>query len=178
MDDVTAPVVPGFLVGRVLGRGGSSTVWLVTEERSGRDFALKCLGEGHAGVTGSGEGRDPGADAEEAIRREIRILSVLDHQHLIKAHDALRLRRPAGSAEMAGGTIGLLLDYAPGGSLGELVGSRARLTIGETVTVLTPIAQVATCTARGSLTVIYRPGTSSLQGMASQCCPTSASRGW
>jgi serine/threonine protein kinase len=142
MDDFTAPVVPGFLVGRVLGRGGSSTVWLVTEERSGRDFALKCLGEGHAGVTGSGEGRDPGADAEEAIRREIGILSVLDHQHLIKAHDALRLRRPAGSAETAGGSIGLLLDYAPGGSLGELVGSRARLTIGETVTVLTPIAQV------------------------------------
>jgi hypothetical protein len=145
MDDFTAPVVPGFLVGRVLGRGGSSTVWLATEEKSGRKFALKCL-EGRSGVTGSGEGREPGADAEEAIRREIRILSVLDHQHLIKAHDALRLPRPAGSAVTAGGstdgTIGLLLDYAPGGSLGELVGSRAKLTIGETVTVLTPIAQV------------------------------------
>ena len=142
MDDFTAPVVPGFLVGRVLGRGGSSTVWLVTEEGSGREFALKCLGAGHRVATGRGEGRETGADAEEAIRREIRILSVLDHQHLIKAHDALRLREPAGSAVTAGGTIGLLLDYAPGGSLGELVGSRAKLTIGETVTVLTPIAQV------------------------------------
>ncbi|MET3204278.1 MULTISPECIES: serine/threonine-protein kinase [unclassified Arthrobacter] len=142
MDDFTAPVVPGFLVGRVLGRGGSSTVWLVTEEGSGREFALKCLGAGHRVATGLGEGRETGADAEEAIRREIRILSVLDHQHLIKAHDALRLREPAGSAVTAGGTIGLLLDYAPGGSLGELVGSRAKLTIGETVTVLTPIAQV------------------------------------
>lgn len=142
MDDFTAPVVPGFLVGRVLGRGGSSTVWLVTEARSGREFALKCLGAGHSGSTGPGEGRETGADAEEAIRREIRILSVLDHQHLIKAHDALRLREPAGSAVTAGGTLGLLLDYAPGGSLGELVGSRAKLTIGETVTVLTPIAQV------------------------------------
>ncbi|WP_104061938.1 serine/threonine-protein kinase [Arthrobacter sp. 4R501] len=142
MDDFNAPVVPGFLVGRVLGRGGSSTVWLVTEARSGREFALKCLGAEHSGSTGPGEGRETGADAEEAIRREIRILSVLDHQHLIKAHDALRLREPAGSAVTAGGTIGLLLDYAPGGSLGELVGSRAELTIGETVTVLTPIAQV------------------------------------
>ncbi|MET3173907.1 UNVERIFIED_ORG: serine/threonine protein kinase [Arthrobacter sp. UYCu721] len=142
MDDFTAPVVPGFLVGRMLGRGGSSTVWLVTEERSGRELALKCLGEGHSGVTGPGEGREPGADAEEAIRREIRILSVLDHQHLIKAHDALSLHRPAGSEVTGGGTIGLLLDYAPGGSLGDLVGSRTKLTIGETVTVLTPIAQV------------------------------------
>ncbi|RAX46705.1 serine/threonine protein kinase [Arthrobacter sp. AQ5-06] len=142
MDDFTAPVVPGFLVGRLLGRGGSSTVWLVTEERSGRELALKCLGEGHRGMTGPGEGREPAADAEEAIRREIRILSVLDHQHLIKAHDALSLHRPAGSSVTGGGTIGLLLDYAPGGSLGDLVGSRTKLTIGETVTVLTPIAQV------------------------------------
>lgn len=142
MDDFTAPVVAGFLPGRVLGRGGSSTVWLVTEERSGREFALKCLGEGHSGASGSGDGREPVAGAEEAIRREVRILSVLDHQHLIKAHDALRLRRPAGSVETGGSTIGLLLDYAPGGSLGELVGSRTKLTIGETVTVLTPIAQV------------------------------------
>ncbi|MHA7289439.1 serine/threonine protein kinase [Arthrobacter sp. MDT3-24] len=142
MDDFTAPVVPGFLVGRVLGRGGSATVWLVTDEGSGREFALKCLGAGHSGATGPGEGTETGADAEEAIRREIRILSALDHQHLIKAHDALRLREPAGSAVTAGGTVGLLLDYAPGGSLGELVASRAKLTIGETVTVLTPIAQV------------------------------------
>jgi serine/threonine protein kinase len=142
MDDFTAPVVPGFLAGRVLGRGGSSTVWLVTEERSGREFALKCLGEGHSEVTGPGDGREPGADTEEAIRREIRILSVLDHQHLIKAYDALRLHQPVGSAVTGGATIGLLLDYAPGGSLGDLVGSRTKLTIGETVTVLTPIAQV------------------------------------
>lgn len=141
MDDFTAPVVPGFRVGRMLGRGGSSTVWLVTEERSGREFALKCLGVGHPEVAGPGEGMERGGEADAAIRREIRILSVLDHQHLIKAHDALRLDRPAGSAVTGGGTIGLLLDYAPGGSLGDLVGSRAKLTIGETVTVLTPIAQ-------------------------------------
>ena len=141
MDDFTAPVVPGFLVGRMLGRGGSSTVWLVSEERSGREFALKCLGEGRAGAPGPGEDREPG-EAEESIRREIRILSVLGHQHLIKAHDAVRLHRPAGSAGSGGGSIGLLLDYAPGGSLGELVGSRGKLTIGETVTVLTPLAQV------------------------------------
>lgn len=140
MDELTAPDVPGFLVGRVLGRGGSSTVWLVTEERTGRDFALKCLGA----VAGRyALGRDAGLHAtdQEDVRREIRILSVLDHQHLIQAHDALRIGWPAGPAPGRCG-IGLLLDYAPGGSLAELVGTRSKLSIGETVTVLTPIAQV------------------------------------
>ncbi|WP_255768478.1 protein kinase domain-containing protein [Pseudarthrobacter sulfonivorans] len=130
MDHFTAPELPGFLVGRMLGRGGSSTVWLVTEERTGREFALKCLG------------REPGA-GEDDVRREIRILSVLDHQHLIKAHDAIRFAAPWDeAAEAVGCGIGLLLDYAPGGSLADLVGSRRKLPVGETVTVLTPIAQV------------------------------------
>jgi serine/threonine protein kinase len=149
MDHFTAPVVPGFLMGRMLGRGGSSTVWLVTEERTGQDFALKCLGSrGMEATDGSGGtgtvDAGPAAD-EEDVRREIRILSVLDHQHLIKAHDAVRFAQPpkeGGTAEAGSYGIGLLLDYAPGGSLADLVGSRRKLPVGETVTVLTPIAQV------------------------------------
>ena len=127
MAESAVPDVPGFTVGRELGRGGSSTVWLVTEDRTGTDFALKCFVPGAA---------PPDATAESDVRREIRILSTLDHQHLMRAHDVLRLT--LGSAE----GLGLLIDYAPGGSLAQLVGSRGTLSIGETVTVLTPIAQV------------------------------------
>lgn len=136
----------------MLGRGGSSTVWLVTEERSGREFALKCLGiqaveavEGGGGTGGVSAIPDAAAAEAEDLRREIRILSVLDHQHLIKAHDAVCFgRQPGedGAAEAGGSGIGLLLDYAPGGSLADLVASRRKLPVGETVTVLTPIAQV------------------------------------
>lgn len=118
-------------MGRELGRGGSSTVWLVTEHRTGRDFALKCF----APET-PGPGPAPNPTAESDVRREVRILSALDHQHLIKAHDVLRVSM--GSSEV----LGLLVDYAPGGSLAHLVSSRGKLTVGETVTVLTPIAQV------------------------------------
>ena len=39
------------------------------------------------------------------------------------------------------GTVGLIMDYAAGGSLGQLVAGRGELGPGETVTVLTPIAQ-------------------------------------
>jgi serine/threonine protein kinase len=130
MTDSLHPEVPGFTVGRELGRGGSSTVWLVTEERTGTDYALKCFmpWAGPPGTPAVGT-------AESDVRREIRILSALDHQHLVRAHDVMRFTVDSGDG------LGLLVDYAPGGSLAQLVGSRGKLSIGETVTVLIPIAQ-------------------------------------
>ncbi|MDZ4353401.1 MAG: protein kinase, partial [Arthrobacter sp.] len=133
-----APEVPGYDVGRCLGRGGGGTVWLVTDQSTGREYALKCFSASDA--------TDPG-EAEEAIRREVRILSALDHDHLVRAHSVLRL--PGGS-EGGGdsdvdlpvaGSLGLTMDYAAGGSLGQLVAGRGSLGPGETVTVLTPIGQ-------------------------------------
>jgi eukaryotic-like serine/threonine-protein kinase len=134
------PEVPGYDVGRCLGSGGSATVWLVTERQTGGEYALKCFP--------AGDGPDRG-DAEAAIRREVRILSVLDHEHLVRAHSVLRLRGRQvrrsdhdedGGADR-GGTVGLIMDYAAGGSLGQLVAGRGELGPGETVTVLTPISQ-------------------------------------
>ena len=132
-----APEVPGYDVGRCLGSGGSATVWLVTERQGGSEYALKCFP--------AGDGPDRG-DAEEAIRREVRILSVLDHEHLIRAHSVYRLSgghvRPSGDDDGdRGETVGLMMDYAAGGSVGQLVAGRGTLGPGETVTVLTPIAQ-------------------------------------
>lgn len=135
----SAPEVPGFDVGRCLGRGGNATVWLVTERQTGSEYALKCFP--------AGDGLERG-DAEEAIRREVRILSVLDHEHLVRAHSVVRL--PGGQVGRSGDddadadwgeAIGLIMDYAAGGSVEQLVAGRGELGPGETVTVLTPIAQ-------------------------------------
>lgn len=136
MDDLHAPDVPGYAVDRLLGQGSSASVWLAAEQATGRRYAVKCF------HTGSGESRGRGSTSEDAVRREIRILSVLDHQHLVRAHDAVSLHPgPPGDAEGQAATA-LIMDYASGGSLGQLLGARGRLSVGETVTVLTPIAQV------------------------------------
>ena len=131
------PEVPGYDVGRPLGRGGNATVWLVTEQATGRGFALKCFASGDSPTPKDEDGDGDGAsdrDPEAEMRREVRILSALDHGHLVKAHTVVRLHG-------AGTGLGLVLDYAAGGSLAELVASRGSLGAGETVTVLTPIAQ-------------------------------------
>jgi serine/threonine protein kinase len=125
------PKVPGYQVRRRLGSGASAVVWLVEEEATGRKFALKLP------VSGSPAARSRAdAYAEEDIRRELLIMSVLDHGHLVKAHNVVTVGERPDSA------FGVLMDYAPGGSLGQLVAARGRLSVGETVTVLTPIAQV------------------------------------
>lgn len=145
-----APEVAGFDVVRSLGRGSTASVWLVSEHSSGTEYALKCFTAGD------------GAHGEEAVRREVRILSVLDHDHLVRAHAVVRLRGQPGTrsggdggdvdgdtggpgarggSEALGPMIGLIMDYAAGGSLGQLVAGRGRLGPGETVTVLTPVAQ-------------------------------------
>lgn len=128
MDDAQVPEVPGYDVGRLLGRGGSADVWLAREQGTGREWALKCFRA--AGSRFQGSATISGED----VRREIRILSVLDHQHLIKAHDAIHVAGPVS------GTA-LTMDYAAGGSLAQVVAARGRLSVGETVTILTPIAQ-------------------------------------
>jgi serine/threonine protein kinase len=118
------PLVSGYDVGRQLGKGGSAAVWLVSEKSTGRSFALKCMQDAPDDFS-----------TEESIRREIRILSALDHPHLVRAHDVVRL------GGVGDGSCGLVMDFAAGGSLAELVGTRGKLTVGETVTVLTPMAQ-------------------------------------
>ncbi|MEW1820759.1 serine/threonine-protein kinase [Arthrobacter sp. NPDC080031] len=125
--ELCEPVIPDFVPVRELGRGGSAAVWLATEQRSGNNFAVKCLGRSPATA-------DPG-EAKSAVLREVRLLSGLDHEHIIKVHGVVEL---AGSFD---GGLGVVMDYAPGGSLGQLVSSRGRLGVGETVTILTPLAQ-------------------------------------
>ena len=108
----SAPEVPGYDVGRWLGSGSGGVVWLVTEQSTGREYALKCFFAGGSADRGEGE---------EAVRREVRILSALEHEHLVRAYDVVR---PVGPGA---GSLGLIMDYAAGASLGQLVSGRGSL---------------------------------------------------
>ncbi|MBT2512106.1 serine/threonine-protein kinase [Arthrobacter sp. ISL-30] len=129
LDSHVRPAIPGFTTIRELGRGASAVVWLANRDIDGGLYAIKCLETAKPGEADV----DP-ATSEDRVRREVRILSAMAHQHLVRIHDVLAF----GPDEQH---IGLVMDYAPGGSVGEVVASRGRLGVGETVTVLTPIAQ-------------------------------------
>ncbi|WP_024820501.1 protein kinase domain-containing protein [Arthrobacter sp. 31Y] len=128
--EAVAPHVPGYSISRPLGHGSSSTVWLATRNRDGARYALKCARSG----PGAGATTESDRIPEDAAR-EMKLLSGLKHKHLIRVHEVLQV----GGAE--GGTLGIIMDYAAGGSLANLISARGKLRIGEAVTILTPLAQ-------------------------------------
>jgi hypothetical protein len=69
-------------------------------------------------------------EQRERLRREASVLLGLDHPHLVRVVEVVD--EPDG--------IGLVLQYAPGGSLADLLAERGRLGPGEVVAVATPIA--------------------------------------
>lgn len=118
----SAPSIPGYRTGRLLGFGASGEVWSAVSEHGEEQVALKVLR--------TDDGERPG-ERLDRILRETAVLRRLEHDHVI------RLR---AVEEAAGIGPVLVTDRAMGGSLGALVGARGPLDVGEAVTVLTPLA--------------------------------------
>jgi hypothetical protein len=117
-DEPARPEVPGFRVQRWLGSGSSAAVWLVAEEPGAREYALKVFNPD------AGDAR-PEADRERLLTDGLR------HEHLLQVFRTVET--DAGP--------GLLLEFAAGGSVASVIAARGPLSVAETVTVLTPIAQ-------------------------------------
>ncbi|HEV7204296.1 MAG TPA: protein kinase [Jatrophihabitans sp.] len=107
----------GYAVERLLGRGGSGDVWQGRVAATGEAVALKRLPV-----------RDP-AQLRRA-HAEAALLSVLDHPHLVRLHALVPDH----------GVAVLVLDLADGGSLADLLAVRGRLTPGEVITAVAPVA--------------------------------------
>jgi eukaryotic-like serine/threonine-protein kinase len=113
------PVVPGYTVQELLGRGGTGEVWRAVPRRGGPPVAVKVLVEG-----------EPQRQAREAA-----LLGALDHPHLVRLVEVVHQPRRGGVTRVA-----LVLDLLEGGSLGALLAARGRLSPGEVVTVCAPVA--------------------------------------
>jgi hypothetical protein len=117
MDRAAPWRLPGFVIEELIGAGSSGQVWRARVRATGVAVALK---------------RVPldDAAARQAALSEAALLSALHHPHLVRLHDVV----PVESA------IVLVLDLADGGALDRLLAARGRLTPGETVTAIAPIA--------------------------------------
>lgn len=124
----TPPAVDGYRTGRLLGTGGNANVWLLEERQTGVARALKVF---PAYAPGGEHGRNTSNELLAQLRRESTVLGSLEHPHLLGLHAVVSTDQGPG----------LMTDYAAGGSLLNLVTARGRLSPGECITVLAPIAQ-------------------------------------
>jgi serine/threonine protein kinase len=114
-----------------VGAGASGTVWKAHWRGPvSRVVALKRLRAGG------------GADDLARIRREATVLSELDHPHVVRVLEVIH----------DGDGVALAMQFAPGGSLADLLAERGRLAPGEMVAVAAPIAEaLASAHRRGVL---------------------------
>jgi hypothetical protein len=113
------PVVPGYTLEMLLGRGGSGEVWRAVPRRGGEPVAVKVLVAG-----------EPARQAREAA-----LLGELDHPHLVRLIEVVHQPRRGGATRVA-----LVLELLAGGSLAALLARRGRLRPGEVVTAIAPVA--------------------------------------
>lgn len=121
------PYVPGYLLEYQLGTGGHGSVWVARAQASGEYVAVKLIG------LYAPEQRD-------AAHREAATLIAAEHPHVAPFY---------GVVDLDGG-MALVTGFADGGSVGDLLAARVRLTAGEVVTVCAPLAEaLAEVHARG-----------------------------
>jgi Protein kinase domain len=113
------PSVGDYQLERQIGAGAAGAVWKATQPGPvPRVVALKRLRAGS------------GAFDLARMRREAEVLSELDHPHIVRVFEVV----PDGDG------VALAMQYAPGGSLEDLLLERTTLAPGEVVAVAAPIA--------------------------------------
>lgn len=130
-----SPQHPGLQPLRLLGVGGRSAVWLVRRTPAA-DHTVSWVGAAVPATLALKLPLDAtrSAPALSTAVEELKAMLPLTHEHLV---------RPWGVLRTAEHTAGLLLDAYTAGSLAQLLHATGALSLGETVTALTPIAQAA-----------------------------------
>ena len=109
--------IGGYVADELIGYGASAQVWRGHVGRTAEPVALKVLDLADS-------------SAVRSARSEAALLSALDHPHLVRLRELV----PDGQS------IVLVLELAVGGSLADLLARRGRLSPGEVVSTISPIA--------------------------------------
>lgn len=97
--DLIVATLPGYEIGKELGRGAFATVFAARHRALDREVAVKHL------FTGPGSGAQP----LDRFRAEARVLASFDHPHLVAVYDFVE----------DGGLCLLIMERLTGGTLGE-----------------------------------------------------------
>lgn len=125
---MSGEVVGGYRLEGLLGRGGSGEVWRARGTGAlGQVVAVKRLG--------------PGAVDAGALRAEATVLAELDHPHVVRVFEVVD----------DGAGVAVVMQHARGGSLADLLAERERLTPGEVVAVVAPVADALASAHRRGL---------------------------
>jgi eukaryotic-like serine/threonine-protein kinase len=124
------PTLGDYELEQQIGAGASGTVWRAHSRGPiARVVALKRLRVG-------------GSPGElERLGREATLLTELDHPHIVRVLEVLR----------DGDGIALAMQFAPGGSLDDLLAQRGRLAPGQVVAVAAPVADALASAHRRSI---------------------------
>ncbi len=98
--------IEDFEIGKLLGRGGFGVIFLARHLKSGSIVALKRMNV-----------PDPSEWGFRALLREINLQKNVSHEHVLKLHDVFVDKE----------SVYLVLEYAPGGSLREVLSRRKQL---------------------------------------------------
>ncbi|MGO4455350.1 protein kinase domain-containing protein [Arthrobacter sp. RAF14] len=146
--DLPAPRVPGHRVVRRLGSGSGGDVWLL-EDDDGARRAVKV--PRRAASRPGPDGPDLQGDrllGERLLGERWRVQGIR-HPHLLPLHGLVTAELQAEDGSIIR-VQGVLMDFAPGGSVGSLVAARGTLSAAEVVTVTVPVAHaLAALHARG-----------------------------
>lgn len=138
------PTVPGYVLVERIGAGASGVVWRARRDSDGRQVALKVVG-----LPTAAESLVGGADQ---VAAELGLMQAHASDHIVRCHEAIALRAPTP-------VVALAMDFMEGGSLADVLRARGHLSMGETVTVVSPIARaLATLHASGVVHGDVSPG--------------------
>ncbi|MDF1502350.1 serine/threonine-protein kinase, partial [Roseisolibacter sp. H3M3-2] len=143
-DAVEAALTPAYALGRELGGGGMSRVFLAEERSLGRTVVVKVLPPDLA----AGINRD-------RFRREIQLAARLQHPHIV----------PLLAAGEVEGSLYYTMPYIDGESVRAALGRRRRFSVREVVRLLHDVVDaLAHAHARGIVHRDVKPGNVLLQG--------------